>query len=303
MPLRTKAIFVICALLFGCDRESATSNDVPTPSSPKEARPTPATGSIAPDPRLRRPTAEERASVQAKIEIAKRNPHALLDVINHGDPSGAISRTEAILFLHLYCDDWRILARVIREVEGEAQVQMAQEIASRLSDNGDFDSAHQLIDAMRPGVARATAFEETLRAQVSITGPDEMLARLHDCEPDEIVIALKGFSSGSSTYFKDNPAAGRPDLKRYESIKGLPKTIAESYVLGNARSKPHESLDFLLELEHSKWNNHVVSLLDSWAQNTNATFDKALVEKVLSIKGAVDLWAVKEKMEESGSNP
>jgi hypothetical protein len=241
--------------------------------------------------------------MQAKIEIAKRNPHALLDIINHGDPSGAISRRQAISLLHLHCDDWRILARVICEVEGKAQVQMARQIASRLSDNGDFDSAHQLIDAMRPGVARATAFEETLRAQVSVTGPDAMLGRLHDCEPDEIALALTGFSSGSSTYFKDNPAAGRPDLRRYVSIKGLPENIARSYVLGNARSRPHESLDFLLELEHSEWKDHVVPLLNSWAQSTDATFDKALVEKVLSIKGATDSWAVREKLKELESNP
>lgn len=300
MTTKSRILIVFCASLFGCDRDIAISEGVPSSSSEPEAELIPAPAIVAPNPRVRTSTTEERAVMRARIEIAKHNPHMLLDVVIHGDPSGEISRAQAVSLLQFHCDDWEVLVGLIREIEGEIQVQTAIEAASRLSRGGDFDSAYNLTDAMTPGVARATALREILRAHTSAVGPEEVLDRLLECESDEIKIAVSGFSTGSGWFFRANPDTTRPDLARYDSVKGLAEVVARSYVNGNASSRPHESLDFLKALERSEWKDLVVPLLNGWVQNTSATFDDHLVQKILSIRGAADARMIREKLEKLG---
>lgn len=310
MPPKSRILLLTCAFLHGCDRDLTTSENVSTSAARSEAR-LPSTPEIVElNPRARPPTAEERAIMQALIEIAQRDPHALLDVVTHGDPSSSISRDQAIVLLQLHCDDWRVLARLAHEVEGAGQMQMARQIASRLANSGDFDSAHSFIEAMNPGIARATALGAALMIQVVATGPDEVLDKLRDCEPDEAAIILKGFSTGTSRFYAANPDTGRPDLTRYQSIEGLPEIVAHSYVFANSTSRPYEVLEFVQEIENSEWKEHVVPLLDNWAhrigssaRRTDAMLDDNLVEEVLLIGGATESRVVMDMLKEFGFEP
>jgi hypothetical protein len=222
--------------------------------------------------------------MQSKIELAKVNPQALLDVVL--SDSGK-ARSQAISLLRMHCTDWQVLVELINAVEGEYQIDIAAQVSGRLAASGDFESVDSLLEELNPGAARAKAMNEVLVHEVLSGGPLAAFERLLSCEPDELPTALRGFRSGCLDYFKDAELPGPPNLADYEGVKGAVEAVARSYVVARGSRNIDECLDFLHHLEASEQHRKLVpDLLDRLIQSTREPPSQKAIGRISELSSA-----------------